>query len=448
MYAPDGKINKNASLLCRQSGAFQPYQYTTQRNELLGAREGAWLGVPLSWSPVYDIYGPDAVKLLNKVCVNRDFAKLKIGKSRHAILCHEGGQMLADGVLLRKDENRYRSYWLAPVLAYYVDTMGMDVKGEWVFDEFFIQLDGPRSLEIAEAAANCDIHDLKFAQNKEVTIAGKNVVIHRLGMSECLAYELHGRSEDVEDVYEALLEAGQDKGIRQLGQAAYCRNHTSGGYPNQGIHFWYAYMKDEGFVNYVKAINNPFFNMYIAGYPFAGSAADDYNNGLVTPFDIKWGYLVNFDHDFIGKEALLEASQKNAKTVVTLEWDAAGVGAAFAKQFEGHPVDPRDDISPVGDGADTMFATGFPLINLSKVMDGDKQVGVAVGRTHDYYYNTMVSLAYIDPAYDEVGKALTVIWGNTPGAQTEIKAKVARFPYFDGDFRNETCDVDKMVPRR
>ncbi|MCD7956092.1 MAG: hypothetical protein LUG93_10180 [Lachnospiraceae bacterium] len=121
MYAPNGKINQNASLLSRESGAFQPYQFTTTKNELLGAREGAWLGVALSWSPVYDVTGPDAVKLFNKVCVNRDFSTLKVGKSRHAILCCETGQMLADGVLFRVEENRYRSYWLAPVLAYYVD---------------------------------------------------------------------------------------------------------------------------------------------------------------------------------------------------------------------------------------------------------------------------------------------------------------------------------------
>ena len=447
MYAPDGKINQNAPLLTRQSGGFQPYQFTTVRNELLGAREGAWLGVPLSWSPVYDISGPDAVKLLNKVCVNRDFANLKIGKSRHALLCHENGHMLADGVLMRKEENLYRSYWLAPVLSFYVDTLGMDVQGKWVHDEFFIQLDGPRSLEIAEQAANCDIHDLKFAQNKLVTIAGAEVTIHRLGMSGALAYELHGDTKDVEDVYMALLEAGKDKGIRQLGQAAYCRNHTGGGYPNQGIHFWFPFLEIEGFAEYLQSQNNPFFDMFLADYPFAGSASDNNNNGLATPYDVKWGYLVNFDHDFIGKEALQKIAQNQPRTVVTLEWNAEDVGKAFAKQFEGHPVDPRDDISPIGDGADSLFATGFPLINLSKVLDGEKEIGVAVGRTHDFYYNKMISLAYVDTAYDVIGKDLVVIWGSTADTQTRIRAKVARFPYFDGDFRNETCDVDKMVPR-
>lgn len=68
----------------------------------------------------YTITGPDAVKLLNYVTVNRDYAKLKVGGSRYAILCNEKGQILADGDIVRKEENMYWSFGLAPVLAYYM----------------------------------------------------------------------------------------------------------------------------------------------------------------------------------------------------------------------------------------------------------------------------------------------------------------------------------------
>ena len=444
MFSPDGKINENARILVRFAGGFMPMQYTTVKDEMLACREGAWLGVDLMWSPVYDVSGTDAVKLFNKVCVNRDYSTLKIGKSRHAIICDEQGRMMADGVIWRISETVYRTYWMAPVLAFYADTLGMDVQGNYVHDEFFIQIDGPRSLEIMEQASRCDIHDLKFAQNKVIRIADTDVTIHRLGMSGALAYEMHGDFSKVDDVYAAIAEAGKDKGLRQQGIAQYCRNHTQGGYPNQGITFWYPYMEDKALVDYLNQSDNWFFKTMTMGYPFAGSAADDKENGFATPYDVKWGYLVNFDHDFIGKEALQKIAKNQPNTVVTLEWNAEDIGAAYAAQFNGKEFDTRDDISLVGDGADNMFFTGVPMITISKVFADGKQIGRTHGRTHDFYHNRMISLAYIEKEYAVEGKELTVIWGNNPETQVEIRATVAQFPYFNEEYRNETFDVEKI----
>jgi len=56
------------------------------------------------------------------------------------------------------------------------------------------------------------------------------------------------------------------------------------------------------------------------------------------------------------------------------------------------------------------------------------------------------SLAFIDPAYAEEGTELTVIWGPSTFRQKEIRATVAQFPYYQGEWRNETCDVNELVP--
>lgn len=436
MFTLNGPVNKTARGVMPAQGGFFPLSYTTPKNELLGCRETAWLGCFLNLSPVYDIWGPDAVKLLNRVCVNRDFAALKIGKSRHAILCNEKGQMLADGVLLRKEENLYRTYWLAPVLAYYVDTLGMDVQGKWVFDEFFFQIDGPKSLQIMEKAAQTDLHDLKFAQNRNITIAGIETCIHRLGMSGCLAYEMHGARKDAETVYGAILEAGQEFGIRQLAFPNYCRNHTQAGYPNQWIQFWYPILSSgEGLRDYILAI--PHLGAMYKSYPFFGSAAADPENAFVTPFDVDWDYLINYDHDFIGKDALLRLKEAPPRKVVTLEWNAEDVGRVFASQFMGQDVEPCDEIVSVGDGGEAPFF-------MSKVLLDGEQVGVAAGRTRDYYHRRMISLAYIrrDLAVD--GKELTVVWGTNPATAMPIRAAVAPFPYYNEEYRNEKFDVEKI----
>ncbi len=438
MFTQNGPINAGATGLLPMRDGYMPLAYygSTAKDELLACRETAWLGSFLNISPVYDISGPDTVKLLNYVCVNRDFAKLKVGKSRHAIFCNEKGQMLADGVLMRMDEEVYRSYWLAPILSYYVDTLGLDVTGHWVFDDFFFQIDGPKSLEIMEKASRTDLHDLKFAQNKHITIAGTDVHIHRLGMSGCLAYEMHGDRAKAEDVYGAILEAGKEFGIKRLAFPNYCRNHTQAGYPNQWIHFWYPYHSSgEKLSEYVKEC--PYINPQFKTYPFFGSAADDPENAFVTPFDVDWDYLINYDHDFIGKEALLKLKEDQPRKAVTLEWNAEDIGKAYATQFSGTDVKPCDNFRQVGDGGEAPFV-------MSKVMDGDKMVGVASGRTQDFYHSRMISLGFIKKEHAEEGTELTVIWGTNPDTAVPIRVKVAQFPYYNEELRNETFDVEKI----
>ncbi|MDO5794927.1 MAG: hypothetical protein Q4Q00_12160 [Turicibacter sp.] len=436
MFTLNGPINSNVNLLLKMGKGFMPYVVTSPKDELVACRETAWLGSFLNVSPVYDISGPDVIRLLNYISVNRDYSKLKIGSSRHAILCNEKGQMLGDGVIIRKEDNLYRTYWLAPVLAYYVDTLGMDVQGKWVFDEFFFQIDGPKSLEIMEKATQCDLHDLKFAQNKKVKIDGIDTTIHRLGMSGCLAYEMHGDMKDAERVYGVIVDAGKEFGIRRLGFGNYCRNHTQGGYPNQWIHYWYPLLSSgEDMAQYIKDCQ--FIMEEFKSYPFFGSASDDIENAFVTPFDVGWDYLINYDHDFIGKEALMRLRENPPKKVVTLEWNAEDVGKVFASQFVGTDVEPTDEIIAVGDGGEAQFV-------ISKVMANEKMIGVASGRSRDYYHRKMISLAFIEKEYAVEGKELTVVWGTNPETSMEIRATVAKFPYYNEEYRNETFDVEKV----
>lgn len=41
----------------------------------------------------------------------------------------------------------------------------------------------------------------------------------------------------------------------------------------------------------------------------------------MTPFDVGWDFLVKFNHDFTGKDALLKLAEEKRRTAVTLEWN-------------------------------------------------------------------------------------------------------------------------------
>ncbi len=172
-------------------------------------------------------------------------------------------------------------------------------------------------------------------------------------------------------------------------------------------------------------------------YTFRGSAADNIENAFVTPYDVNWDYLISYDHEFIGKSALEELAKNPPRRCVTLEWNADDVGKVFATQFAGKAEEVVADLSSIGDGGEVGFV-------MSKVMLNGKQIGVSAGRTHDFYHNRMLSLAFIAREDAIEGKELTVIWGDNGGTQMPIRAIVAAFPYYNGEYRNETFDVEKI----
>ena len=156
---------EGATLLFPQGSFITAYAYTGVEDEIKAYQTSAWIGTALMTSPIYDVYGPDAVKLMGQVCTN-DFTTLGMNGIRHAVMCNEKGQILTDGVVIRIGEDRYRTYWLDPVISYYVNTSDLDVHGENMSGkEYFIQIDGEKSLEILENAFQANLHDImKFTE--------------------------------------------------------------------------------------------------------------------------------------------------------------------------------------------------------------------------------------------------------------------------------------------
>ena len=135
---------------------------------------------------------------------------------------------------------------------------------------------------------------------------------------------------------------------------------------------------------------------------------------------------------------MLKIKENPPRTVVTLEWNADDVGKAFAAQFKGVSTPVFDDISRFADGG-----LGDPFV-LSKITYDGKMVGVSAGRARDFYHNNMISLAFLDTKLAEEGKELSVIWGTDPKTAMPIRVKVAAFPYYNEEYRNETFDVEKI----
>ena len=133
----------------------------------------------------------------------------------------------------------------------------------------------------------------------------------------------------------------------------------------------------------------------------------------MTPFDVGWDFLVKFNHEFTGREALEKlAKEPRRRTPVTLEWNAEDVERVFATRLC-PSEEPCEDISVQSDAFWNVKAEGE---------------------------------GFIDPQYARVGTELEILWG-TPGTrQMKIRAKVARYPYNDDYIRNQDKDVE-TIPR-
>lgn len=436
---------EGASLIMPQGpGVMAAFSYTGIADEIQAYQTSAWIGTALLTSPIYDVYGPDAAKLLNSVCTN-DFTTLGLKGLRHAVLCNEKGQILCDGVVIRIAEDRYRTYWINPVISYYVESSDLDVHGEDISgQEYFIQIDGEKSLEILEDAFQADLHDIKFARHRIQTVDGMDVRVIRLGMSGNLAYEIHGPMSDFEAIYHKVWESGKKFNARRLGLQTYnLFNHTEAGFPNINLHYPLPWLESgEGLAKHCCSL--PQYAFYNLNRILVGSAGDDVEQRFVTPYDVGWEFLLKFNHDFVGRKALEEIAEKPHRTVVTLEWNAEDVGKVFATRLN-PAADPCDDISAPYDL--NYFATtqNFSFsYRADKVFSGEQEIGITSGRIISYTYNSMISLAFIDSKYAKEGDELKILWG-TPGThQMKVRAKIARYPYNSNFIRNEKKDVEEI----
>lgn len=428
--------------LINLGGVFFPYQYYGDKEELLACRESAWIGISLLQTPVSDICGEDAIPFLNSICVNNDFAKLKDDGCRHAIICNKDGYMLADGVVLKVSENRFRTYWLAPVIDFYAKVSNLNVHSEPV-TEYFFQIDGPKSLEIMEDACECDLHDLKFGHQKMVKIHGMDMRILRLGMSGSLAYEVHGPMDEAGEVYKIIMEAGRKYGAKPLGVSAYCVNHTQAGYANQNIHYSYPVESDPKLAEYMN-VGYAGSGAPMQNIQWIGSCGDDPSAHYFTPYDVGWGNLVKFNHEFQGREALEKIAKNPPKTPVTLVWNPEDIAKVYATQFMGQDVEPLEDFARYSVDMYYNHKVEGNSRRADKVMLDGRQIGVTSGRIQDYYHHRMISMGFIEPDKAIVGNEVTIIWGTEGKPQMNIRAEIAPCPYFDEAYRNETFDVEAI----
>ena len=197
-------------------GHLLPWEFSGWKQESASWKTGCYLHAGLNPARPLRLSGQGALQLLKDACIN-GFEKFSVGCSKHAVMCNDKGNVMADGIVMRVEEDVFLSFYLGPYLQYLVDSGRHDVRLEDLSGKTFLfQVAGPRSLQVLEAATGESLRDIEFLWHRPSRIndagaSGKSrpVRVFRLGVARTLAYEIHGAIEDALPVYEAILAAGQ-----------------------------------------------------------------------------------------------------------------------------------------------------------------------------------------------------------------------------------------------
>lgn len=199
------------------AGTYEP----THEREYYAIRNSAAL---IDVSPLYkyDIQGPDAERLVNKI-VTRDVNKCGLGQIMYSPWCDENGHLIDDGTIWRLAENRFRITAAEPNLRWFQDCgFGMDCQVMDVSDDLAaLALQGPNSRRILqELTMDIEIGGISYYRLAPATIAGMPLTITRTGFTGDLGYELWFLPEYAEEIWDILIEAGQRYGLLPAGMVA------------------------------------------------------------------------------------------------------------------------------------------------------------------------------------------------------------------------------------
>ena len=214
-----------------------------------------------------EIRGPDAAAFLDYV-FTRPVSTMAVDRGRYGIMCHNDGGIVCDGVVFRLAKDRFWYVhadrdvftWLQALKPGY--NVEIRDPGAWA-----IQIQGPTSLEILDACVDGGAPEgFKYYHARQVTMGDQPVLISRTGWTAELGFEVYNMEPNVDGMalWSHLMAAGKPHGMEILSTYAMNPRRIEAGIMNYGT---------------------------------------DMDWGT-TPFDLGLEGFVDFDHDFVGRDAL------------------------------------------------------------------------------------------------------------------------------------------------
>lgn len=420
----------------RQPPQYVSPEYTNWRDEQRAWRQTVALYDQSFHMTTTYVRGADALPFFTSVGIN-GFATFGPDRARHFVSCSPSGHLIGDGVLYCLNEEE-----LALVgrgaghnwIQFQAETGGWDVSLER--DEILsqnpagrrtvyrYQVEGPNAFALLEHLTGAPLPETRAFQIITLTIAGHRVSALRHTMAGGPGYELFGPWDEGPAVKAAIVAAGPPFGLRQVGSMAYFTTAVELGWIPRPMPAIYTGDDMRSFREWLSATAEE--ATWSLGGSFYSPAIGDY---YFTPWELGYGHLVKFNHDFVGRAALERSSAEQHRRKVTLIWDAEDVARAFASyaSAEDRPAKFID-----------LPRANYATWQYDAVLDDHgRPAGVSTYACMSWNERALLSLAVLEPEYAEPGTRVAVIWGEPDGGaksepwlephrQVKIRATVAK----------------------
>lgn len=171
------------------------------------------------------IEGPNALELIQKVTSN-DASKLTIGKAQYSCLPNDTGGIIDDLIVYRIKEDTYLLV---------VNASNIEKDWNWISskndvgaemrdlseDYSLLAIQGPKAVEAMQSLTSHDLSAINFYNFVVGDFAGiEHVIISATGYTGSGGFEIYCKNSEVKQIWNKVLEAGADYGIKPIGLAA------------------------------------------------------------------------------------------------------------------------------------------------------------------------------------------------------------------------------------
>ena len=435
--------NPVAMLRNSQLGAYVypvvPSEFTNWRDEQRAWRDTAVLFDQSHHMAEFTVKGPDAVKLM-AYCTINSFNNFSPGKAKQMVPCSYEGYVIGDGILFYLDRDELLFVGRTPTvnwLQYHAETGGFKVdcirddrspshpRGKAVTRRHYrFQIQGPNAAQVLTELNGGLVPGIKFFNFGTININGRQVRALRHGMAGAPGLEIWGPYAEGDEIREAILDAGRNFGLVQVGSRAYASNTLESGWIPSPLPAVYTGETMRKYREWLPAAS--YEGTGSIGGSFVSNQIEDY---YLTPYELGYGPFINFDHDFAGREALERQAGRLHRKKVTFEWNGEDLAKIYASMFV--------------PGGENFKFFDLPIANFAsssydKVTQSGKTVGFSMFGGYSYNERCGLSLGVVDSGIN-VGDVLTLVWGEEGGGtqkttverhkQIEVRVKVSPVPY-------------------
>jgi vanillate/3-O-methylgallate O-demethylase len=246
----------------------------------------------------------------------------------------------------------------------------------------------------------------------------------RHGMVVQPGWEIFGPWGEGDRVRDAIVEAGQEFGIRKVGARTYPTSTLESGWIPSPLPAVYSGAQMKPYREWLQGTS--YEATASLGGSFYSKKIEDY---YLTPYDLGYGGFVRFDHEFIGRKALEKFAKRPKRQKVTLVWDGDSVDKVFTTLFHAGKFKKYIDLP----------LANYATLPFDKIVKGGKTVGLSTYTGYSFNERAMLSLATIDVKHAKPGTKVQVVWGEEDGGSTKptvehhkqatIRATVQPAPY-------------------